>query len=386
MNSYLTFFVKFRYKLALFTELLILGTRFSVYPSKLGEKHHKLTLIAIDLLATHPVHIPIAMSTKRSSLRLYNDASLGDSLQRWLADQETKLDWLYKHGTKEWNDALQRVHQEALEVNGFSRSEIHRKERDRLPSYISRTIIVLMRRYNIVKKGRKNDREQFEINYDELQIGQSASPKLHPEFLCVCRNKVDSFIHQKARSWKSQGLLRGNWDEVEWDSSTNEWLEPAWNGKINDPKTRVDKGIIAFDGLGEDEKEGMLSDFFRTLNKDERCKMVVRCFQTMERDQQEKLLMSWCKETESKEGNLFSAPMKETETTSFRGAGASLISEIESSKDGNNFGKELPEPPTKMKQDNVSFSAELGIPLQEVVHGNEGPVVDSSVEWDEWMA
>lgn len=149
---------------------------------------------------------------------------------------------------------------------------------------------------------------------------------------------------------------------------------------------------MVLEGLGDDEKEGMLSHFFHTLNKDEQKAMIVRCFRAMDRDQQEGIFLSWCKKnpevsfSRAQDGNgfLLGDPLGETERFSLREDGTCLPSQVENSPDVIILGEEIPDTPMRM---DVCISSKLGISLDELVPGDETPIIDSSiVEWDAWVA
>lgn len=72
-----------------------------------------------------------------------------------------------------------------------------------------------------------------------LQIDRSAVAKLLADFLRLCRNKVDHFLHIKGRAFKSQGLCTVDTSNgtCEWGQCTDESLSPQWDGNTSKAKS-----------------------------------------------------------------------------------------------------------------------------------------------------
>lgn len=115
-----------------------------------------------------------------------------------------------------------------------------RSPRYSIPLKLQRLLLAYMRRYNITGKDGVENRQTIQDLFQELGLGDiGEGPRLlQKEFQQLCRNKINNFIKTKSMTINIQGLLRvdGLSQWVEWKSSTEAWLDPAWNGDINTPR------------------------------------------------------------------------------------------------------------------------------------------------------
>lgn len=145
-----------------------------------------------------------------------------------------------KHGvhSPESNKAMQALRKRSLEINGFVWAEMNRQKRFRLPQTIQQIVHSYMRRYDLIEKGRKKYPEKMAKLYDLLQVGSHAPPKLHPDFISLCRNKIDNFIQGKGRSLKKEGAFSQARDKIIWASSTE------CDGETSPPKEVTSKDLM----------------------------------------------------------------------------------------------------------------------------------------------
>ncbi|CAG8975101.1 hypothetical protein HYALB_00008941 [Hymenoscyphus albidus] len=283
------------------------------------------------------------MDTK-PSINIYSNAGLIESIQKWLHDQEAELEKTHHRATPEWDEAVRSLHERCVVVNGFRWSGLIRK-RFQMPINLQRTIIVVMRRHSLVEKGRRHHREKMEQLYEELKIGQFSDPKIHLNFISLCRNKVDDFIQGRSKTLKAHG-------------STREWLEPDWDGAYlqNSPSLnfRIGQHARLFEEVPVESKEHLLSQFFHNLLKHQQSSLLMRCFATLSTSQQEAVFARWYNET----------------------------------PEALQIGDEVPDDRMRPGADGtVMSSSNSAVSLDEVLHDDEVPVIDSSVvEWDAWIA
>lgn len=168
----------------------------------------------------------------RTEIELYN------CVNEWV-ERETRP--MYRHGSSDERRAkLDRCYKENLEIFGMSWRIMERETRwyHILPK-LQRRIVIYMKSHNII--GRAEDREKIEELCQELGLGITGKGPLQQDFVHLCRKKVVNFIKTKAAAMKKMGYVRFDRKTkyVEWEASTEAWLDPDWDGDINPPRKSI---------------------------------------------------------------------------------------------------------------------------------------------------
>jgi hypothetical protein len=106
-------------------------------------------------------------------------------------------------------------------------------ERYSLPLIARRVIIVFQREHNFLEPRQGGD-IAYSTLFDMLQISDSTSTAL-PQFLRLCRRKVDAFVKNNGTTWRRIGAVRKLPTGIQWEPWTNSWLQRDWDGVINPP-------------------------------------------------------------------------------------------------------------------------------------------------------
>lgn len=121
-------------------------------------------------------------------------------------------------------------------INDLRWSEMKYRGRYRLPLAIQTHIVRYMRQHDIIQKSRKKSGDRIQKLYEELGVGLQAwtAEGLLPDFICLCRNKIDNFIQAKGRMMKQQKFFTLVENKIKWESWTEQWLDPEWDGELVD--------------------------------------------------------------------------------------------------------------------------------------------------------
>jgi hypothetical protein len=106
-------------------------------------------------------------------------------------------------------------------------------ERYSLPLAARKTIITFQREHDFLEP-RHGGKVPYTSLFDALQISDSTSSAL-PQFLKLCRRKVDAFVKNNGVTWRKIGAVQKTPTGLQWESWTDSWLSPDWDGATNPP-------------------------------------------------------------------------------------------------------------------------------------------------------
>ena len=166
---------------------------------------------------------------------LSNKASNAE-VDAWLTTQLSALAELYSSYSNEYRSALTQIHTEQLSAGRnreYRFADMAATERYSLPPTARRTIIAFQREHDFLEP-RRGGKVPYTSLFDILHLSDSTSTAL-PQFLKLCRRKVDAFVKNNGITWRKIGAVQKTSDGLHWESWTNIWLSPDWDGTIDPP-------------------------------------------------------------------------------------------------------------------------------------------------------
>jgi hypothetical protein len=155
----------------------------------------------------------------------------------WLERQTNTIAQQYGEGSDAFNDALAGVHRRYLSIHEFRFQEMMASDRYTLPPATKRTIIQFQRRHGIMD-ARDREIPLYSQLYVELGL-QDPDTTVLPQFLKLCRRKVDIFVKNNGIAWIRDGVVRKTPDGLQWEPWTQSWLDVHWDGSVIPPYCRL---------------------------------------------------------------------------------------------------------------------------------------------------
>jgi hypothetical protein len=171
--------------------------------------------------------LAVSMTSKRS------DGAICTAIRTWITEERDKYACFDTDGAIDYQRELIR---QSLQVGELNFLEMEDSQRYFLPNTTQTAIVKYLRGHLTPRQlniQRRRDRKEIWNLFDTLGIGREASQNTHKLFLQLCRNKVVNFLRTKGQSLIKLCAKYGYFEE--WPRWTIEWLDPCWNGIIEEP-------------------------------------------------------------------------------------------------------------------------------------------------------
>jgi hypothetical protein len=165
-----------------------------------------------------------------------NTKASNADVDAWLSDQIEAIRLRYVDQPDEFELAVGQLYADRLTAGRYQEyryCDMATTERYSLPLIARRAIIVFQREHNFLEPRRGGD-VAYSTLFDMLQISDSTSTAL-PQFLKLCRRKVDAFVKNNGTTWRRIGAVQKLSSGIQWEAWTNSWLQRDWDGVINPP-------------------------------------------------------------------------------------------------------------------------------------------------------
>ena len=178
------------------------------------------------------------------------DAKLWKSIEAFVREGEAFIQKKHKGDVDSATEEISSFHTRRLYVNGIWWRLMNQPGQNyMLPGEVKLEITRFMRKHNLVEKPRRHRSVELDKLYKQLRLTESESPRANESFLRICQSKVASFIRDKGRLFKKQGICNGQGSKIKWRSFTNAWLHSEWNGEIVVPSRDVSPEPVSDQGV-----------------------------------------------------------------------------------------------------------------------------------------
>jgi hypothetical protein len=165
-----------------------------------------------------------------------NSKASNTEVDAWLAEQFEVIRQQHVGQPDEYNSAIAQLYADRLTAGRhqeYRYCDMATTERYSLPLVARRAIITFQREHNFLEP-RRGGNVAYSSLFDILQISDSTSTAL-PQFLKLCRRKVDAFVKNNGTTWRRIGAVRTSSAGIQWEPWTDSWLQGDWDGVINPP-------------------------------------------------------------------------------------------------------------------------------------------------------